>query len=87
MVRNLRGARQEWSRLTRVLSREGADAWTLGKIDLAVVQSFLLYRSEKWVLTPRMQRVLGGFCNRVAHRLMGRQPWKGQDRGLIYPTL
>ena len=38
VVRNLRRARQKWACLTRVLRREGADAWTSGKIYLAVVQ-------------------------------------------------
>ena len=42
VVRNLRRARQKWDQLTRVLIREGAYAWTLVQIYLAVVQSFLL---------------------------------------------
>ena len=46
MVRNLRRTRQKWAQLTQILSREGADAQTLGHIYLAVVQLVLLYRSE-----------------------------------------
>ena len=42
---------------------------------------------ETWVLTPRMQRVMGGFHHRVAHRLMGRQPQKGWDVGWVYPHM
>ena len=38
VVSNLRKARQEWERLTRVLGREEADSWTSGQIYLAVVQ-------------------------------------------------
>ena len=34
-----------------------------------------------------MKRVLGGFHHRVACRLTGRQPWKGQDRGWVYPPM
>ena len=60
---------------------------TSGQIYLAVVQSVLLYRSETWVLTPHMQRVLGGFHHRVACRLTGRQLKKGQDEGWVYPPL
>ena len=60
---------QKWARLTRVLSMERAEAQTSGKIYLVVVQSVLLYRSEIWVLTLRMQRLLGRFHHRVAHRL------------------
>ena len=87
VVRNLRLARHKWERLTRVLSREGADARTSGQIYLSVVQSIVLYGSETWVLIPRMQRVLGGFHHRVDRRLTGRQPQKGQDRGCVYPPL
>ena len=47
----------------------------------------LLYGSETWVLTLRMQRVVGGFHHRVVHRLMGRQPRKGQDGGWVYPHI
>ena len=52
-----------------------------------VVQSVLLYGSETWLLTPRMQRVLGGFDHRVVRMLTGRQPCKGRDRGWFYAPL
>ena len=45
VVRNLRRARQKWTRMTRLLSREGTDALTLGQIYLAVVQSVIIYGS------------------------------------------
>ena len=38
VVRNLRRARQKWARMTRVLSREGADDMKLEHIYLAVAQ-------------------------------------------------
>ena len=87
MVRNLRSARQKWVWVTRVLSREGEDPWTLGQIYLVVVQSFMLCGLETWVLTPRMKRVLGGLHYRVARRLTGRQPRRGQERVWVYPPL
>ena len=74
-------------RLTRILSREGADARTSGQIYLAVVQLVQLYGSETWVMTPYIGRVLGGFHHRLAHRLTGRQPWRGRDGVWIYPPL
>ena len=61
VVHNHQQARHKWARMTQILSREGADARTLGQIYLAVVQSVLLYGSETWVLTPLMQRVPGAF--------------------------
>ena len=87
MVRNLRRARHKWARLTRVLSREGVDDRTLGHIDLAVVLLLLLFGSETWVLTPHMEKVLGGFHHTVDRRLIGRQPRKGQDGGWVYPLM
>ena len=59
----------------------------MGQIYLALVQLVLLYRSDKWVLTPRMKRLLGRFHRKVACRITGRQTWKGQDRGWFYPPL
>ena len=52
VVNNLCRARKKWAWLTRVLRREGADARTLSQIYLAVGQSFMLYGSEMWVITP-----------------------------------
>ena len=77
----------KWERMNWVLSREEADARTLGNIYLAVVQSVLLYGSETWILNPRMQMVLGGFHQRVARRMMGQQPQKGRYGGWIYHPL
>ena len=87
VVRNFCCSRQEWARMDRVMIREGLYARTLGQIYLALVQSVLIYRSEIWVLNPRMQRVLGGFHHRVAHRLTGQKPRKGRDGGWVNPPL
>ena len=40
-----------------------------------------------WVITPRIERVLGGFYNKVTRRLMGRQPRRVRDGVWIYPPL
>ena len=87
VVPNLRRSRHKWVRPTWLLSREGANARTLGHIYLAVVKLVLLYGSETWVLTPHMQRMWGGFHYRVARRLTGRQPWKGRHKGWVYLPL
>ena len=67
--------------------REGADAWNLGRIYMAVAQAFMLYRSETWVTTSCSRRILGGFHHRVARRLTGRQPWIVWGCGWVYPLL
>ena len=84
---NLQQSQQKWEKLTRVISREGADARTLGKIYLAVVQLVILYRLETWVTTPHIGRVWGGLRHRVTLRMTGRQPWKGRDGIWVYPQL
>ena len=70
-----------------VLRREGSDARTLGRIYVTVVQAVMIYGSETWVITPYIGRVLGGFHHRVACRLTGRQPWRGQGGGWVYLLL
>ena len=77
----------KWARLSWVMSREGADAWTLGRIYVAVVQAVMLYRSETWNMTPPTGRVLGGFHHRVARRMTRRQPQKVQDGGWVHPYI
>ena len=87
VVNNLWRERRKWAQLTRVLSREGADARTLCQIYLAVVKLVIIYRSETWVMTPCIGRVLGGFHCRVALRLTGRKPRRGRDGVWFYPPL
>ena len=64
VVSNLRKARQKWTRLKRVLIREGVDDRTSGQIYLEVVQLVMLYGLEKWGMFPHIGRVLGGFHHR-----------------------
>ena len=49
---NLVKERKSWGRLTRILSREGADNMVSGNFFKAVVQAMLLFGAETWVLTP-----------------------------------
>ena len=80
-------APQKWTRLMRILSREGEDARTLGQIYLFVVQLVLLYGTETWVMTPRIRRVLGVFHHRLYCRMIGRQPRRGTDGVWVYLLL
>ena len=87
VLHNLWWARNKWARLSRVLSREGADARTSGRIFVAVVQTVLLYRSETWEMTPHIGKVLVRFHHRVAGRLTVQQPQRWRDGGWVYPPL
>ena len=73
--------------MTRVLSMEGRYARTLVKIYLSVVQLVMLYRSETWVMTSHIGKVLGEFHQWVACNLTGRQPQRGRYGVWVYLLL
>ena len=70
-------ARNSWGRLSRILSREGADKRVAGNFFKAVVQAVLLFGEETWVLNPRIERALESFIHGDARRIMGKQPRRG----------
>ena len=72
VVRNLRKARRSWGRLSRVLGREGADSKVSMAFYIAVTQAVLLFGSEAWVLTEKMEKALDSFQSRVAWEIMGK---------------
>ena len=65
----LRKYRNIWMRMTKILSREGADPKVSGFFLKAVVQAVLLFGAEMWVLTPWMERALSTFQHRVVRQL------------------
>jgi hypothetical protein len=73
-IKNLVKARQRWARISRVLTREGANPRVSAVFYKAVIQTLLLYGSEIWLLTPRMLSKLEGFHQQIARRLTGRAP-------------
>ena len=79
VVRNLRKARRSWGRLARVLRREGAYPKVSRTFYIAVTQAVLLFGSETWVLTARIEKSLDSFQSRVARKLTGRQPRRRKD--------
>ena len=72
VVGNLWKARKIWNRPTRILGREGAIPRVLMISFKAVAQVVLLFGLEKWVMTPCMGWVLGGFQQRVSIWITGR---------------
>ena len=73
--------------MQQIISREGANKRVLGNSFKAVVQQVLLFGEETWVVTPRMDQALNSFIHWVARRITGRQPWRGWDGKLFYPSL
>ena len=51
---------------------------------IAVTQDVLLFGSETWVLTARMEKALDSFQSRVARNILGKQPWRRKDGRWFY---
>ena len=84
---NLKKARRNWGRLSRILGREGATAQISGMFFKSLVQQVLLFGAETWVVTPRMEKALSGFLHGAARRLTGRQARRGRSGAWHYPSL
>ena len=80
VVRNLDPAKKVWSRMSRILSREGVTPWVYGFFFKAVIQAVLLFGAETWVVTPCMGKALGGFQTQVARQLSGKLPCEDNGR-------
>ena len=76
---NLVKERKSWGRLSRILSRGGADKRVSVNLFKAAVQVVLLFGAETWVLTPRIERALESFMHGAACRITGKQPRRGGD--------
>ena len=87
VARNIRKARMSWGRLARVLGREGGDLRVSRSFYTSVTQQVLLFGSETWVLTKKMDSALDAFQGRVTRRLTGRQSRRGRDGTWFYPFL
>ena len=87
VVGNLGKARRSWGSLSRELGREGADPKVSRAFYIAVTQAVLLFGSETWVLSPRMEKALDSFQSRVARNSTGRQPWRRKDGSWTYPPM
>ena len=86
VVRNLSWERVVWNRMTRILSREGAEPQVSVLLFKAVVQAVLLFGSETLVVTPRMGRTLGGFRDQVERCLTGRLTRRKPDGNWTYTS-
>ena len=54
---------------------------------IAVVQAVMLYGLETWVMSPRIDRALGGFHHKVARILTLQQPRRRLDGMWLYRPL
>ena len=72
VVGNLSRARAVWKRMTRIISREGAELWVSIFFFKDVAQAVLIFGAETLVVTPFMGILLGRFQDQVAWRMMGK---------------
>ena len=79
MVGNLGKARKSWGRLSRILSREGADPKVSGIFYKAVTQAVLLFGAETWILKLMMEQDLDSFQHRFARKTTRKPPCRQAD--------
>ena len=49
------------------------------------MQAVLLYRSNSWVITDKMMKVLELFYHHIARRIMGKMDRRVEEEGLEFP--
>ena len=87
VVDNIWKARGRWACLSRILGREGADPLTSETFYKSLIQETLLFGSETWVMTPRIERTLGEFHHRVSFHLVAMKPKRYMEGMWEYPPL
>ena len=86
VIENLRKARIKWGRISRILSKDGANHKAMASFYKAIVQSVLLYGSESWVLTLAIEKQLQSFHRRCARYITGQQIRQNEDGTWTYPS-
>jgi hypothetical protein len=69
-LRNVARARAKWGEVNRVLRRDGASVGTTARFYMVIVSAVLLFGSETWVVTQRIENLLVTFHNKCA-RIIG----------------
>ena len=71
VYQNLNKARRQWGVIARVLAKTGSMVRARGMMYKAVGQFMILYRSNSWVVTGAMLKVVEGFHHQAARRIKG----------------
>ena len=69
VLSNLWKTRKSWSQLDHISCPDIMDTRKPGRFYVAIVQAILLFGLERWVVMPRIKRLLGGFHHRVERRI------------------
>ena len=74
VIWNLQRERHKWAYLSQLIKRDWEDTWMSGFFYTMVVQVVLLYKSESWVMSPQIGKVLGSIHHQEIQRLTGKIP-------------
>ncbi|MGL4351544.1 MAG: RNA-directed DNA polymerase [Plesiomonas shigelloides] len=86
-VRNIQRARQKWGELSKLLRKEAASTALSARFYLVVVSAILLYGSETWVISKRIEDLLNSFHNRCARTIGKTFIRKTGDDEWVYPSV
>ena len=86
-VRNIQRARQKWADLSKLLRREGASNQLSARFYMVIVSAVLLYGSETWVITKRIEDLLTSFHNRCARTIGKTYIRKTGEDEWVYPSV
>jgi hypothetical protein len=71
-VRNIQRAKAKWTAVSKVLKREGASQKLFARFYLVIVSTVLLYGSDTWGVTRRMEELLTSFHDRCLGQITRR---------------
>jgi hypothetical protein len=71
-VRNIQRATLQWAAVSKVLKREGVSKESFARLYKVIVSTVLLYGSDTWVVTRRMEELLTSFHNRCLRHITRR---------------
>ena len=83
--RNIKRARAQWGRFSRLLRREHADTAAMSTFYKVIVLNVLLYGSETWVISDIMWQELTSFHHRCARYVVNRHGEQDEDDIWKYP--
>ena len=85
ILEQLKRARLKWNSISKILKREGANAKTMAKFYMAVVQAVLLYGAESWTITKKNWSKLRSFHRRAMRYMAGQHIRQRKDGTWKYP--
>ena len=86
ILEQIKKARGKWNSIAKILKREGANAQTMAKFYMTVIQAVLLYGADSWTITKRNWKRLEAFHHRAVRYMTGQHIKKKGDGSWEYPN-